>query len=152
MKISHLIGALVWLGVLNAAASQEFPSRICVTWRSSNCVGEDRALTSTEVRLTYNCSGSGAIRTTTLMKNDENNTQYDLTYDCLDNGQTRKADYYFEQLEHGSGGCNCVDIDFICDMKNRYEIFSWQWSKNCNDKEIHVCSLVSYILRMSFFV
>ena len=132
MKISHHVGVLLLLGVLNAASSIEFPSRLCVTWQSSNCVGDDRALTSTEVRLTYNtsgsdnCSGSDAIRTTTLTKNNVSSMQYNLTYDCqsVDNGQTRKADYYFEQLEHGGGGCNCVDIYFNCDQQNRYEIFS----------------------------
>ena len=69
--------------------------------------------------------------------------QYNLTYDCqsVENGQTRKADYYFEQLEHGGGSCNCVDIDFICDQQNRYEIFSLIKKQNCNDKGIHVCSL-----------
>ena len=121
MKISHHVGVLLWLGVLNAASSITFPSRLCVTWQSSKCVGDDRALTSTEVRLTYNCSGSG---TTTLTKNNVSSMQYNLTYDCVDNGQTRKADYYFEQLEHGGGGCNCVDIDFNCDQQIRYEIFS----------------------------
>ena len=125
MKISHHVGVLLWLGVLNAASSIEFPSRLCVTWQSTNCVGDDRALTSTEVRLTYNCSGSDAIRTTTLTKNNVSSMQYNLTYDCqfVDNGQTR-TDYYFEQLEHGGGDCNCVDIDFNCDQQNRYEIFS----------------------------
>ena len=123
MKISRHVGVLLWLGVLNAASSIEFPPCLCVTWQSSNCVGDDRALTSTEVRLTYNCSGSDAIRTTTLTKINVSSMQYNLTYDCVDNGQTRKADYYFEQLEHGGGGCNCVDIDFNCDEQNRYEIF-----------------------------
>ena len=125
MKITHHVGVLLWLGVFNAASSIEFPSRLCVTWQSSNCVGDDRALTSTEVRLTYNCIGSDSIRTT-LTKNNVSSMQYNLTYDCqsVENGQTRKADYYFEQLEHGGGSCNCVDIDFICDQQNRYEIFS----------------------------
>ena len=57
------------------------------------------------------------------MKTNVSSVQYNLMYDCqsVDNGQ---ADYYFEQLEHGGGDCNCVNIDFICDMQNRYEIFS----------------------------
>ena len=67
-----------------------------------------------------------ACGVTTLTKNNVSSMQYNLTYDCqsVENGQTRKADYYFEQLEHGGGGCNCVDIDFICDQQNRYELLT----------------------------
>ena len=98
------------LGVLNAAVSHEFPSGICVTWHSSNCLGEDRALTSTEVRLTYSYRESGISKNTVgpiLMENGVSNFRYNLEYEDIGNdAETREADYYFEQLEHGGGDCN----------------------------------------------
>ena len=123
MTIYRFARLLFSLGVLNAAVSEEFPSRICVTWQSSNCLGEDRALTSTEVMLTYSYRESGISKNTVgtiLMENGVSNFSYDLEYEDIGNNvQTSEADYYFKQLEHGGGDCNCVNIDFICDSKNR---------------------------------
>ena len=128
MEITRIL-ALV---LVSLEATQSFPTCICVTWSLSlQCLGGDRALSSTDVRLTYNYTEFGVSRITsgpTFKKNNGTTMRYDLEYPgtgCQSEAsQSQKAEYYFEQLEHGGGGCNCVDIIFDCEnnVTNRLEI------------------------------
>ena len=108
------------LGVVEANGVDSFPSSICVTWLMEECIGGDRALTSTDVKFTYNYNVSEETRSRVgpvLTKNNERNKMYNLTYpDSSGGGEiaTRQAEYYFEQLEHGGGRCNCLDILINC--------------------------------------
>ena len=99
-----------------------FPSRVCVTWIQGNdCVGEDRALTDTGVRLHYDYTESGMTKSEVgpiFTESNEIKKVYNLTYSSVGgssvHNMTRQAEYYFEQLEHGGGDCNCVDIYIDC--------------------------------------
>jgi len=105
---------------LSDVVRTEYPRNFCVTWElSSDCVGGDNALTSTDVRLTYNYTVDGInegsqIGDTILLKKSETLKVYNLSYPGVGEGSVTRAEYYFEQLEHGGGGCNCVDIAFNC--------------------------------------
>ena len=125
MKTHRFSGILLCLRIIAVTVSQEFPSFIGITWQSLNCIGEDRALTSTDVKLTYNYSASNVRRTTTgpIIRKSNGDTKYTLNYSNIGiNTSNKEADYYFVQLEHGGGECNCVDIQFNSDIANRYEI------------------------------
>ena len=108
------------LEVVEANGVDSFPSSICVTWLKEECIGGDRALTSTDVKLTYNYTVSGETRSRVgpvLTKNNEKKKMYNLTYPESSGGgenTTRQAEYYYEQLEHGEGQCNCLDILINC--------------------------------------
>ena len=111
---------LTILLLLEANGEESFPSSICVTWLMEECIGGDRALTSTDVKLTYNYNVSGETRSRVgpvLTKNNEEFKMYNLTYPNSSGGRentTRQAEYYFEQLEHGGGKCNCLQIFINC--------------------------------------
>ena len=107
--------------VLEVNGEDSFPSSICVTWLLvEECIGGDRALTSTGVKFTYNYTVSGETRSRVspvLTKNNEKKKMYNLTYPDSSGGgknSTRQAEYYFEQLEHGGGLCNCLEIFINC--------------------------------------
>ena len=130
MKISNLLGILVALGVV--VVSQDFPSTICVSWNSSLCVAGDRALTNTQVWLTYNFSVDGMQRSVSGFPISKNkcglNVTYELNYTIYVDekmnaniSQLENATFLFEQLEHGGGKCNCLDIYFdeTCTFRNR---------------------------------
>ena len=128
MKICRALEIMVVLGVV---AAHDFPSHICVSWLSLRCIGGDRALTNTQVRLTYNYSVDGVLRNTSsrrISKKCGINVTFELSYPDLDvdelnaNVSRLKATYLFEQLEHGGGQCNCVDLYFDnCTSNNRLE-------------------------------
>ena len=79
MKISNLLGILVALGVV--VVSQDFPSTICVSWNSSLCVAGDRALTNTQVWLTYNFSVDGMQRSVSGFPISKNKCGFNVTYE-----------------------------------------------------------------------
>ena len=119
------------LVVVEVNGEESFPSSICVTWLlMEECIGGDRALTSTDVKLTYNYTVSGETKSRdgpVLIKNNKEKKMYKLTYpDSSGGGEdpTRQAEYYFEQLEHGGGRCNCLIILINCrtTMENRLDI------------------------------
>ena len=120
-----LAAVLLSLGVINVASPQDFPSQICITWLSLSCLGEDRALTNTGVGLTYNYGESNLTRFLEgglfFTKNTASTTIYNLSYEDIGNNErTREANYFFEQLQHGGGDCNCVDIYFNCIIDDTY--------------------------------
>ena len=105
------------------AGSQSVPpSRLCIAWSETNCVGEDNALLTTEVRLSYSYmfdqGGPGQVGPVFLRKGEENMS--DLSYPERRSNQTIEwLEFYFEQQEHGGGGCNCVQMDINCEDKYR---------------------------------
>ena len=114
---------------LEANGEVSFPSSICVTWLlMEECIGRDRALTSTDVKFTYNYTVSGETRSgvgPVLTKNNEELKMYNLTYpDSPGGGEntTRQAEYYFEQLEHGGGKCNCLQIFINCRTRGKMQV------------------------------
>ena len=116
-----LLTALLLLVVVEVNGEDSFPSSICVTWLlKEECTGGDRALTSTDVKFTINYTVSGETRSRfgpVLTKNNEELKIYNLTYPNSFGGRenpTRQAEYYFEQLEHGGGWCNCLHIFINC--------------------------------------
>ena len=103
------------------AGSQIVPSRLCVTWSQTNCVGGDDALLTTEVRLSYSYmfdQGSpGQVGPVFLKKGEQmSNLSYPVRQD---NQIIEMVEFYFEQQEHGGGGCNCVEIDINCEKECR---------------------------------
>ena len=92
------------------------------------CIGGDRALVSTDVKFTYNYTASGETRSRVgpvLTKNNEELRMYNLTYpDSSGGGENtaRQAEYYFEQLEHGGGKCNCLHILFNCKTGGKKQV------------------------------
>ena len=133
MKMSAIITIITLLLHFNWNVAQvdSFPSSICVTWLlMEECIGGDRALTSTDVKFTYNYTVSGETRSRVgpvLTKNNEELKMYNLTYPDSSGGggdTTRQAEYYFEQLEHGGGQCNCLNISINCATgnENRYKV------------------------------
>ena len=106
-----------------AGSQFSVPSRLCATWSQTNCVGGDDALLTTEVRLSYRYmfdQGSpGQVGPIFLRKREEN--MYNLSYPKRrdDNQTIELVEYYFEQQEHGGGGCNCVQIDINCEDEYR---------------------------------
>ena len=119
-----LLTVLLLLEVVEANGEDSFPSSICVTWLMEECVGGDRGLTSTDVKFTYNYNVSGETRSGVgpfLTKNNEKKKTYNLTYPNSSRegkNETRQAEYYFEQLEHGGGQCNCLDMLINCKNDN----------------------------------
>ena len=119
---------LTILLLLEANGEESFPSSICVTWLMEECIGGDRALTSTDVKLTYNYNVSGETRSRVgpvLTKNNEELRIYNLTYpNSSGRGEntTRQAEYYFEQLEHGGGKCNCLHIFINCRTGGKMQV------------------------------
>ena len=105
------------------AGSHSVPSRVCTTWSQTNCVGGDDALLTTEVRLSYSFmfdqSCPGQVGPVFLRKGEE--WMYNLSYPERRDNQTaiERVEYYFEQQEHGGGGCNCVEIDINCEEEHR---------------------------------
>ena len=68
--------------MLEANGEDSFPSSFCMTWLMEECIG-DRALTSTDVKFTYNYTVSGETRSRVgpvLTKNNEELKMYNLTY------------------------------------------------------------------------
>ena len=119
------------LVVVEVNGEESFPSSICVTWLlMEECIGGDRALTSTDVKFTYNYTVSGETRSRVgpvLTKNNEKLKMYKLTYPNSSGGGEsliRQAEYHFEQLEHGGGRCNCLNIFINCKTtkENRLDI------------------------------
>jgi len=104
------------------AVTEPLPSSICATWNQSNCVGEDRAILKSEVRVSYILTyddGNARQREKgpTLNKDGEAIAIYNLSYytpQTYENETLESVVYYFEQLEHGGGGCNCVNIYINC--------------------------------------
>ena len=119
-----LLTVLLLPKVVEASGEDSFPSSICGTWLMKECIGGDKALTSTDVKFIYNYTVSGETRSRVgpvLTKNNEKNIMYNLTYpDSSGGGEntTRQAEYYFEQLEHGGGPCNCLDLLINCNNYN----------------------------------
>ena len=115
-----LLTVLLLLEVVEVNGEDSIPSSICVTWLMKECIEGDKALTSTDVRFTYNYNVSGETRSRVgpvLTKNKEELKMYNLTYPVSSGGgenTTRQAEYYFEQLEHRGGWCNCLDILINC--------------------------------------
>ena len=123
-----LLTALLLLVVVEVNGEDSFPSSICVTWLMEECIGGDRALTSTDVKFTYNYTVSGETRSRVgpvLTKNNEELRIYNLTYpNSSGRGEntTRQAEYYFEQLEHGGGKCNCLHIFINCKTGGKRQV------------------------------
>lgn len=119
---------LLCVETLGVAAQEFFPLTICVTWNLTEiCAGGDNALTSTDVRLTYNYTESGISRSEEgpiLRKGNVSNEMYSLTYPGAGSGEeeSREVEYFFEQLEHGGGRCNCLDIYFDCISNSNYRL------------------------------
>ena len=111
---------LLLLVVVEVAGEVSFPSSICVTWSlQKECIGGDRALTCMDVKLTYNCTVSGDMKQhrvgPVITKNDTKRKIYNLSNpNSSGEGENRQAEYYFEQLEHGGGLCNCLKIYINC--------------------------------------
>ena len=121
---------LLLLAVVEVNGEDIMPPYICVTWLMEECRGGDRALTSTDVKFTYNYAASGETRNRVgpvLTKNNEELKMYNLTYpDSSGGGEntTRQAEYHFVQLEHGGGQCNCLHIFINCSTgdENRLDV------------------------------
>jgi len=120
MKLFKLLLVLtIWR--ITLVAGDTFPTRIYVTWwiKGTGCAGGDKALLNTGVSLHYDYTESGITRSEigpVLTKNDQVRKAYNLSYSSegtTDGNTTRQAEYYFEQLEHGGGLCNCVFIYMI---------------------------------------
>jgi len=83
--------------------------------------GGDRALTRTEVVLTYsyaeNSFSSTSPEILLLKRTPPQSFNYALTYNGTQNtvGTSKSVEYTFSQKEHGGGDCNCPTIHF--DMK-----------------------------------
>ncbi len=124
--MSLLVFLMVWSCIGRYLQSSSLPSSICVRWNSTDCPGGDRAITNLVVRLQYNYTGNSPLREgPTIVKNtSENGAVYELQYP---NWNVRTGaglvQFYFEQLEHGGGNCNCVTIYFhqTCTSVNRLE-------------------------------
>jgi len=118
--------ALTGAGVLRVSGLlSPLPSRFCTTWLHLDCVGGDKALVSTKVRVRYTYTESGLKKNEagpTLFDNDEDQRVYNLSYPFQNfrNETPTSVEYSFEQLEHGGGDCNCVYIYIDCMEKNRY--------------------------------
>ena len=98
------------------------PHEICYTWSSTDCPGEDRALGSTDVVLTYQyfCSQRSTNKTLIITRTSfDEESCYNLTYEDNNSGgcdNIMRVEFTLEQQEHGGGGCNCVQIciDRVC--------------------------------------
>ena len=122
-----LLTVLLLLAGVEVNGEDSFPSSVCVTWLEE-CMGGDRALTSTDVKFTYNYTVSEETRSRVgpvLAKNNEELKMYNLTYlDSSGGGDnpTRQAEYYFEQLGHGGGRCNCLHIIINCRRTDKMQV------------------------------
>ena len=105
------------------------PDQLRVTWNFTElCVGGDNALTSTDVRFTYRYEIENISRTIEgplISKNNVTEMRYNLSYPSstdVNGGNNRlmQIEYFFEQLEHGGGFCNCLDISFYS-FQNRLD-------------------------------
>ena len=141
----------VLLVVVEANGEDSFPSSICVTWLMEECIGGDRALTSTDVKFTYNYNVSGETRSRVgpvLTKNNEKLKMYKLTYlNSFGGGENliRQAEYYFEQLEHGGGRCNCLNIFINCRTTKENRLL---YNKNCHVNIILIKRMVLCLYRV----
>ena len=118
-----LLSVAVFSTLRGVAGQSSFLPRFCTTWPHLECVGENNALVTTKVRVWYDYSDSNLTRSETgptLFDNDEIQKVYNLTYpnQSVHDG-AKSGEYYFEQLEHGGGDCNCVYIDIACIENNR---------------------------------
>ncbi len=104
------------------------PDQLRVTWNfMEHCFGGDNALTSTGVRFTYSYGVENNFTTIEgplISKNNVTEMRYNLSYpnSTNNNGGNRLMliEYFFEQLEHGGGFCNCLDISFFS-FQNRLD-------------------------------
>ena len=117
---------IVLLAFRVVSAEENFPRSICATWDlTTHCVGGDSALISTDVRLTYSYKESGITRSRSgpnIVKHNETGKVYHLRVPGGSNNSVTSAEFYFEQLEHGGGDCNCVQIYFNCSDANKLVI------------------------------
>ncbi len=127
LKLYPLFQLLVFS--ICSASSNVLPPFICVRWPTteSNCPGGNNALSDTSVNLTYLCSdGSVASSSTLTLRKNNSAVLYSLTCNGVadeDDNAFKTARYFFMQMEHGGGLCNCVDVFFEsnCSDGARYD-------------------------------
>ena len=126
MDSLKIVVPLILLCVILTTAQRFLPPQTFCATRdlTRRCVGGDSALISTDVRLTYNYTESGITRNLSgpnIVKNNGTDKVYNLSYPGTNNSVTG-VEFYFEQLEHGGGDCNCVQIYFNCSDANKLVI------------------------------
>ena len=132
VSLKIVVQLIVLFGGILTTAQRFLPPQIfCATWDlTRRCVGGDSALISTDVRLTYSYTESGITKSgitrnlsgPNIVKNSETCKVYNLSYPGASNNSVTRVEFYFEQLEHGGGDCNCVWIYFNCSDANKLVI------------------------------
>ena len=104
---------LILLLVSSTAALITTQLNVSLHWTNENCIGGERGLLSTGLRLTLNAfneTGLCYFNTTWI---NYNSPLPDLGRYCeLCSGSISNMTFEFEQPEHGGGTCHCVQIDF----------------------------------------
>ncbi len=110
--------ALMTTFATSFAASAIAPPNIVLNWYEDHCIGGDNSLLSTGLWLSYEANSTAADDGVVQQYRnkvwiDYNVTEQELMYYKSEKPRNvSKVNYYFNQPEHGGGGCYCVRISF----------------------------------------
>ena len=104
---------LILLLASSTAATITAGPTVSLQWINGNCIGGERGLLSTGLRLTLKASDETRLCYSNTTWINYNSPLPDLGHYCeLCSGSFSNMTFQFEQPEHGGGTCHCVQIDF----------------------------------------